>query len=231
SRRRRSRCSIRATTTTSSCCAPSSTGDGRTAPDTRPASADRRPRRAMLTLIRVKNYAVIDEAELELGPGFTVITGETGAGKSILVDALALVLGDRADASVVRLGAERAEISALFECGAGHPALEWLRERSLDDGEDCALRRVIGAEGRSKAFINGQPATLQDLRALGALLVDIHGQHAHQSLLESGAQRALLDAHAGLTAAAAEVARAYRHWQSLAADLAARRGGSEARAA
>src|SRR5690606_15678642 len=127
----------------------------------------------------------------------------------ILVDALALTLGDRADASVVRLGAERAELSALFHCEPGHPALDWLAERGLDAGDECALRRVIGSEGRSRAFINGQPATLADLKALGALLVDIHGQHAHQSLLDGAAQRALLDAPGKLLDAAAEAAAAF----------------------
>jgi recombinational DNA repair ATPase RecF len=118
----------------------------------------------MLSLIRVKNYAIIDEVELELGPGLSVVTGETGAGKSILVDALGLALGDRADASAVRHGAERAEISVLFECPPGHPALAWLAELGLDDGDVCSLRRIIGNEGRSRAFINNQPVTLQDLR-------------------------------------------------------------------
>ena len=137
----------------------------------------------MLSLIRAKNYAVIDEVELEFARGLSVMTGETGAGKSILVDALGLALGDRADAGAVRLGTERAEISVLFEIPQGHDALAWLAERGLDDGMSCALRRVVGSDGRSRAFINGQPATLQDLKALGGLLVDIHGQHAHQSLL------------------------------------------------
>ncbi|HEY8521703.1 MAG TPA: DNA repair protein RecN [Gammaproteobacteria bacterium] len=182
----------------------------------------------MLSLIRVKNYAVIDEAELELDAGFSVITGETGAGKSIIVDALALALGDRADASVVRLGAERAEVSAVFECPPEHAALAWLAERSLDDGTNVTLRRVIGSEGRSKAFINGQPATLQDLRALGELLVDIHGQHAHQSLLQAAEQRSLLDAHGRLEKRAAAVARAFREWQALERELGARREGSAA---
>jgi DNA repair protein RecN (Recombination protein N) len=173
----------------------------------------------LLSLIRVKNYAVIDEVELELEPGLSVMTGETGAGKSILVDALGLVLGDRADASVVRLGADRAEISVLFDCPRDHAALAWLRERSLDDDRSCALRRIIGAEGRSKAFINNQPATLQDLKALGAMLVDIHGQHEHQSLLLGPNQRALLDAHGGLEQLAEHVAQAHAAWQALERQL------------
>jgi DNA repair protein RecN (Recombination protein N) len=168
----------------------------------------------MLSLIKVRNYAIIDEVELELERGFSVMTGETGAGKSILVDALGLALGDRADASTVRSGAERAEISVQFDCPDGHAAIDWLRERGLDDGAQCTLRRVIGADGRSRSFINGQPATLQDLKLLGGLLVDIHGQHEHQSLLDAGAQRALLDAHGTLEERARGVADAYAEWRA-----------------
>jgi DNA repair protein RecN (Recombination protein N) len=185
----------------------------------------------MLSLIRVKNYAVVDEIELELTPGFIVMTGETGAGKSILVDALGLALGDRADASIVRPGAERAEISVQFDCPAEHESLAWLRERGLDDGDVCMLRRIVGAEGRSRAFVNGQPVALQDLRALGALLVDIHGQHAHQSLLESASQRAFLDAFGGLEPLAAQVDTGFAEWQRLVEELEGRRGSSADRAA
>lgn len=185
----------------------------------------------MLSSIRVKNYAIVDEVELEFGPGLSVVTGETGAGKSILVDALGLALGDRADASAVRRGAERAEISVLFECPPGHPALEWLAELGLDEDDACLLRRVIGNEGRSRAFINNQPVTLQDLRRLGSMLVDIHGQHAHQSLLKSANQRALLDAHGGLEALAADVAALHRQWREAADRLDAVRGGNAERQA
>jgi DNA repair protein RecN (Recombination protein N) len=185
----------------------------------------------MLSLIRVKNYAVIAEVEVELGPGFSVLTGETGAGKSILVDALALALGDRADATAVRQGAERAEISVQFDCAPGDAALPWLKERGLDDGDSCTLRRVIGAEGRSRGFINGQPATLQDLKTLGGLLIDIHGQHAHQSLLESSSQRALLDAHGQLEPLAERVATAHGEWRRLRDELDARRSAGSDRAA
>jgi DNA repair protein RecN (Recombination protein N) len=183
----------------------------------------------MLSLIRVKNYAVIDEVELELGEGLSVVTGETGAGKSILVDALGLALGDRADASAVRHGAERAEVSVLFECPPEHAALAWLEELGLDDENRCALRRVIGNEGRSRAFINNQPVTLQDLKRLGSLLVDIHGQHAHQSLLEGANQRALLDAHGELRELATAVAERHRQWQSLATRLDELEGGNARR--
>ena len=185
----------------------------------------------MLSLIRAKNYAVIDEVELEFARGLSVMTGETGAGKSILVDALGLALGDRADAGAVRLGAERAEISVLFEIPLGHEALSWLAERGLDDATSCALRRVVGSDGRSRAFINGQPATLQDLKTLGGLLVDIHGQHAHQSLLEAAAQRSLLDSYGGHTNLAAGVAADFAAWRTLETDLDTRRKSSSNRSA
>ncbi len=186
----------------------------------------------MLSLIKVRNYAVIDEVELELERGFSVMTGETGAGKSILVDALGLALGDRADASTVRSGADRAEISVQFDCPEEHAAIDWLRDRGLDDGAQCTLRRVIGADGRSRSFINGQPATLQDLKLLGGLLVDIHGQHEHQSLLDAAAQRTLLDAHGALEERARGVADAYGAWRRAGArarDAAERRAPTASR--
>lgn len=185
----------------------------------------------MLSLIRVKNYAVIDEIEVEFGGGLNVMTGETGAGKSILVDALGLALGDRADATAVRQGAERAEISVSFDVPQPHAALDWLAERGLDDEGACTLRRLIGADGRSRGYINGQPVNLQDLRALGALLVDIHGQHAHQSLLDAASQRALLDGHAGVAPLAAATAEAFAAWQALAGELEQRRASSAQREA
>ena len=185
----------------------------------------------MLSFIRVKNYAVIDEVEVEFGPGLSTLTGETGAGKSILVDALGLVLGDRADASIVRPGTQQAEIAVQFDFPEGHAALEWLTERDLAADEGCLLRRVVSAEGRSRAFINNHPATLQDLRSLGALLVDIHGQQAHQSLLAAAAQRETLDAHGGHAALARDVAASYRLWQSIEAERERRHEGNAARTA
>jgi len=185
----------------------------------------------MLSLIRVKNYAVIDEIELEFGSGLNVLTGETGAGKSILVDALGLALGDRADAGTVRQDAERAEISVSFDVPPGHGALAWLAERGLDDETGCTLRRLIGADGRSRAFINGQPVNMQDLKTLGSLLVDIHGQHAHQSLLDTGSQRALLDAHDDVAPLAAQVAERFAAWQALLEQLEHRRSSSAQRQA
>ena len=183
----------------------------------------------MLSLIRVKNYAVIDEIEVEFGSGLNVMTGETGAGKSILVDALGLALGDRSDASAVRHGAERAEISVSFDVPDGHDALRWLAERGLDDETACTLRRLVGSDGRSRAFINGQPVNLQDLKALGGLLVDIQGQHAHQSMLDTGNQRALLDAHDEVAPLAKNVAERFAAWHTLVEQLENRRSSSAQR--
>lgn len=177
----------------------------------------------MLSFIRIENYAVIEALELEFGPGLSVLTGETGAGKSILVDALGLTLGDRADAGAVRHGSSRAEVNAVFDCPNGHPAIEWLSERGLEDEDSCTLRRTVSAEGRSRAFVNNRPVSLQDLRALGARLVDIHGQHAHQSLLASATQRQLLDAYARLERQAGDTAAAFAAWRAAAADLESQR--------
>jgi DNA repair protein RecN (Recombination protein N) len=186
----------------------------------------------MLTLIRVKNYAVIDEIEVEFGKGFNVLTGETGAGKSILVDALALALGDRADASAIRQDADRAQISVTFDVPREHAATEWLRDRELQaDDATCTLRRVLARDGRSRGFINGQPVNLQDLKNLGGLLVDIHGQHQHQSLLDASNQRALLDAYGNLRPLVAQVAERFAAWQALAATLASRQASNAQRQA
>lgn len=167
----------------------------------------------MLRSLSIRDFVIVDTLELDFSSGFTVFTGETGAGKSILIDALALVLGERADAGVVREGATRASVSATF---GTHPALEaWLADQALseDDGT-VLLRRTVDASGRSKAFINGHAATLAQLREVGDQLVDIHGQHAHQLLLRPDAQRVLLDAHAGLTQQAAAVAEAWCSWRA-----------------
>jgi len=171
----------------------------------------------MLRTLSIRDFVIVDSLELEFDPGFTVLTGETGAGKSILIDALALTLGERGDAGVVRTGCERADISAEFDIQALPELAEWLRAAELEgDPGSVLLRRVVDKSGRSRAFVNGRPATLGQLREAGEWLLDIHGQHVHQSLLKSDAQRELLDAHAGLAPLAAEVAAAYRQWQKLA---------------
>lgn len=172
----------------------------------------------MLRYLRIRDFVIVEEVELEFAPGFTALTGETGAGKSILIDALALVLGERADAGVVRRGAARAEIAAEFDVFRLPGVEAWLAEGGFDaEPGSCLLRRVVESSGRSRAFINGASATVQQLREVGERLVDIHGQHAHQSLLRGDYQRELLDALGGQTALAQEVAAAYRQWQTLRA--------------
>ncbi len=167
----------------------------------------------MLRHLAIRNFAIVEQLELEFAPGMSVLTGETGAGKSILLDALGLVLGDRADSGAVRAGSERAEISATFAIGALNEVRAWLQERELDMGDECILRRTISADGGSRGYINGQPAPVQALRELGEQLVDIHGQHAHQSLLKRDAQRQLLDAYAGHAELLTEVEKAYADWR------------------
>jgi DNA repair protein RecN (Recombination protein N) len=169
----------------------------------------------MLRTLSIRDFVIVDAIELEFAPGFSVFTGETGAGKSILIDALALALGGRGDASVVREGAAKADITADFSAGPAVAAWLESHEFSEEDG-GVLLRRVIDNAGRSKAFINGIAATATQLRELGELLVDIHGQHAHQSLLKSDAQRQLLDSQAGLLEEAKAVAAAYKTWRALA---------------
>lgn len=167
----------------------------------------------MLRTLNIRDFVIVERLELGFERGFTVLTGETGAGKSILVDALALVLGERADTIVVRQGAERAEITAEFELESEAPLARWLEERDLESDGVCLLRRVIEVSGRGRAFINGTPVTLAQLREAGEFLVDIHGQHEHQSLVRAASQRALLDAYGGLDALASRVAELYRAWR------------------
>ena len=169
----------------------------------------------MLQTISLRDFVIVDQLELDFTSGFTVLTGETGAGKSILLDALSLVLGERADSSQIREGASRAEISALFRIDPEQIEHfnQWLDGQGfpLDDGgQSLLLKRIIDSNGRSRAFINGSVATVTQLREAGDQLVDIHGQHAHQLLLKGGAQRELLDRHAGLLPLASEVAQIFK---------------------
>jgi DNA repair protein RecN (Recombination protein N) len=167
----------------------------------------------MLQHLTIRDFVIVDRLELSFLAGFGALTGETGAGKSILIDALALALGERADAGVVRSGCDKAEVAATFDIAAQPQVGDWLRANDLDGDDELLLRRVVDAGGRSRAYINGSPATVQQLREVGEWLVDIHGQHAHQSLLRSEAQRTLLDSHAGLSGLAREVAIAWKVWR------------------
>lgn len=176
----------------------------------------------MLTHLNIKNFAVVQSLSIDLQAGLSVITGETGAGKSIAVDALGLVLGDRADNGIIRDGTERAEISASFDISNNTDAQQWLDEQGLDT-DDCILRRVLSRDGRSRAFINGATATLTQLRDFGESLIDIHSQHEHQSLLNKASHRRLLDAYAGADKLAASVAIAYKQWHSAETELTQRK--------
>jgi DNA repair protein RecN (Recombination protein N) len=175
----------------------------------------------VLTSIQVRNFAIIDQVEVEFSPGLTVLTGETGAGKSILVDAMGLVLGERGGAGLVRSDAKRAEFTAEFDLADLPEAREWLEEQMLDLDSECILRRVISADGRSRAFINGNSVPLQSLKSLGEMLLDIHGQHFHQSLGRRDVQRDLLDYFGGLVDVAVAAANAFADWRELADKLAA----------
>lgn len=171
----------------------------------------------MLRALHIRDFVIVEEAEIVFGPGFTVFSGETGAGKSILIDALALTLGGRADAGMLREGATRTDISAVFD--ASEAQRGWLAERDIDATDELVLRRVVDTQGRSRGYINGVPATVAQLRELGDQLIDIHGQHAHQSLLRADAQRDLLDAHGGHAELRQAVAQAWKSWRQGAARL------------
>jgi DNA repair protein RecN (Recombination protein N) len=173
----------------------------------------------MLQTLSIRDFVIVDQLNLDFGLGFTVLTGETGAGKSILIDALSLALGGRSEGGITRAGCERAEISAEFNIRSLPELQAWLRENELqgEGGELYQLlsRRVIYADGRSRAFINGSPATIQQLREAGEFLVDIYSQHAHHSLLKQSYQRQTLDQFAGLAEMASQVSNLYREWFSL----------------
>ncbi|AAF85142.1 DNA repair protein RecN [Xylella fastidiosa] len=169
----------------------------------------------MLRHLTIKDFAVVRNIELEFGPGMTVVSGETGAGKSLIIDALGFLSGLRADSSVVRHGAERAELSAEFNITIHHPARVWLRNVELDDADQCQLRRIIRADGGSRAWINARPVTLSQLSDLATHLVEIHGQHEHQTLLSRQSQLVLLDAYAQNETERDAVQQAAAHWQAL----------------
>lgn len=169
----------------------------------------------MLSHLTIRNLAITESIDIEFKSGMSAITGETGAGKSILIDSLGYALGNRADSNLVRQGAERAEIIAEFDVSEISSAKEWLVEQDLSEGNECILRRTISREGRSRAFINGQTVPVQQLKQLGNLLLDLHSQHEHHSLMNTETQRRLLDEFAGHTPLVDEVTVAYQQWRKL----------------
>jgi DNA repair protein RecN (Recombination protein N) len=170
---------------------------------------------AMLTNIHISNIAIANNVDIDWSPGMTSISGETGAGKSILLNSLSLALGDRADSGIVRHGEPRAEVVATFNISRIPIAQKWLKERDLDNGDDCLLRRTVSADGRSRAFINGQPVPLVELKTLGEFLIDVHSQHAHQSLLRPESHLRLLDEYAGLSEQKKLVKESWVSWQGI----------------
>lgn len=186
----------------------------------------------MLLQLTVANYAIAEKLELQFDRGMTALTGETGAGKSIVLEALALALGGRADAGAVRAGAKRADITAVFDLSDNPEAKNWLENQDLDAEDDCLLRRVIGRDGRSRSYINGRPCPLQALRELGGLLMDIHSQHQHQSLLRSDNHRRLLDEFAAAEPLALQVKEVCQQWRTIRdrlEDLRGRKSEQDAR--
>jgi DNA repair protein RecN (Recombination protein N) len=181
----------------------------------------------MLTSLYVRHFAVVEEAEVAFGPGLTVVSGETGAGKSLLVDALMLLAGARADSGMVREGCDRAELTAEFDLSTLPEARAWLEREELDDEGACQLRRVIRAEGSSRAWINGRPANASQLGELATLLVEIHGQHEHQALLSRSHQLDLLDAYAGHQEQVAQVRALATQWRELGARIRKLSGGED----
>jgi len=170
----------------------------------------------MLNFLQIRNYAIVESLDLEFSGGFTCVTGETGAGKSILVDALGLLCGNRADTSTIKSGAHKAELGAEFELAPDSPALLWLNEAEMNDGNTCLLRRTINENGRSRAWINGTAVTLQQLARLGKHLVEIHGQNEHILLVQSAEQFRLLDGSGGYPGDLAQVRECFETWSALA---------------
>ena len=183
----------------------------------------------MLLALSLNDFVIVDRLNLDFQPGFTVLTGETGAGKSITLDAIGLLLGDKADYGQIRQGAAEARLSALFDLSELTELQAELREQGLlaEDAEELSVRRIIDAKGKSRSYINNQAATLSQLKSIGSRLIDIHGQNAHHSLNQEAAQRELLDAFAGCTALAGEVKAAYQSWQNANQALKAAQTQSE----
>ena len=174
----------------------------------------------MIRSLHAKNFTIIDDIEINFNDGMTVLTGETGAGKSILIDALSLVIGERGNSTLIKDKEKRAEFTADFDISSNAAAKSWLNESSLDDELECVLRRIISPDGRSKAFINGNQVNLQSLKQLGELLVDIHGQHFHQSLGKQEVQRTLIDHFGQLISLRNDIKIKYNNWRSLSKKLA-----------
>jgi len=185
----------------------------------------------VLSFLQVRDFAIIDAVEVEFGPGMTAMTGETGAGKSILVDAVILALGGRAAADTVRHGAERAEITATFDVGGNDAAQAWLAGQSLDGDDEIILRRVVGADGRSRCFVNGQALPAQAVRELGSLLIDIHGQQEFLSLVRRDAQRSMVDQHGDLGTLLQPVRDGAEAWRRLSREFERLSAAAEERSA
>ena len=169
----------------------------------------------MLNHIYIRNFAIIEELDLELDQGLTVLTGETGAGKSILIDAIGLVMGDRADSNTVKHGCDKADITLSVDVSKTATAESWLQQQELDNDGECILRRVITSTGKSRAWINGNPCNLSMLKQLGEQVVDIHGQHEHQSLMKKGMQRILLDEFSGNQKLLTQIHSIWQKWHDL----------------
>lgn len=182
----------------------------------------------MLTQIHIRNFAIIDELILECRDGLTVITGETGAGKSIMIGAIGLVLGERAQSGIVRQGQQRAEISLIFD-DLSNNMQRWLEEQDLEADEECVLRRIITSEGKSRCYINGAPTTLATMREAAEFLIEITGQNTHQSLLKAETQRHILDSHAGTLNDLSDLAQYWKEWSDYKNTLAALENNSHDR--
>ena len=173
----------------------------------------------MLSQLSIRNLAVASEIDLEFSAGMTALSGETGAGKSIILGALGLALGDRSSAQIVRHGSQRAEVNAVFDLSNLPEALAWLSQRDLDQSVECIIRRTISAEGRSRSFLNGQIVSIQDLREFSRLLIDIHSQHEHQSLMKPEIQQQLVDEFGNCTGLLNKVSADFQAWQQKSNQL------------